>query len=94
MGKDLSHIPKTRVAQARTVASSGTIWELKSLVFLTIKKRDTKYISPSDNDDDHHSDTPGAIAPPERSPVQEGKYPIPEDSRYTNRSSKGNPTKW
>ena len=34
------------------------------------------------------------VAPPEKSPVQEGKYPTPEDTCYTDRSSKGNPSKW
>ena len=34
------------------------------------------------------------IAPLERSPVQEGKYPIPEDTWYTDGSSKGNLSKW
>ena len=31
---------------------------------------------------------------PEESPVQEGKYPIPEDAWYTDGSSRGNPSRW
>jgi len=44
----------------------------------------------------YHSDAPKEIlvTPPEKSPVQEGKYPIPEDAWYTDGSSKGNPSKW
>ena len=33
------------------------------------------------------------VAPPEKSPVQEGKYPIPEDVWYIDGSSKGNLSK-
>jgi len=33
------------------------------------------------------------VTPPEKSPIQEGKYPIPEDAWYTDGSSKGNPSK-
>ena len=44
----------------------------------------------------YHSDVPEEtmVAAPEKSSVQEGKYPIPEDAWYTDRSSKGNPSKW
>ena len=44
----------------------------------------------------YHSDAPKEtlVTPPEKSPVQEGKYPIPEDAWYTDGSSKGNPSKW
>jgi len=33
----------------------------------------------------YHSDAPKEtlVAPPEKSPVQEGKYPIPEDAWYS-----------
>ena len=34
------------------------------------------------------------VAPLERSSVQEGKYPIPEDAWCMDGSSKGNPSKW
>ena len=34
------------------------------------------------------------VAPPGKSPVQEGKYPIPEDAWYTDGCSKGNLCKW
>ena len=44
----------------------------------------------------YHSNAPEEtmVAPPEKSPVQKGKYPIPEDTWYTDGSSKGNPSKW
>ena len=44
----------------------------------------------------YHSDAlkETLVAPPEKSPVQEGKYPIPEDAWYTDGSSKGNLSKW
>jgi len=44
----------------------------------------------------YHSDASKEplVAPPGKSPVQERKYPIPEDTWYTDRSSKGNPSKW
>ena len=44
----------------------------------------------------YHSDAPKGIlvAPPQKSPAQEGKYPIPEDAWYTDGSSRGNPSKW
>ena len=43
----------------------------------------------------YRSDAPKEtlVAPPEKSPVQEGKYPIPEDAWYTDGSSKGNLSK-
>ena len=44
----------------------------------------------------YHSDAPKETlhAPPEKSHIQEGNYPIPEDAWYTDGSSKGNPSKW
>ena len=44
----------------------------------------------------YHSDAPEEtfVIPPEKSPVHEGKYPIPEDVWYTDGSSKGNASKW
>ena len=44
----------------------------------------------------YHSDAPKEtlVTPPEKSPVQEGKYPIPEDAWYVHRYSKGNANKW
>lgn len=44
----------------------------------------------------YHSDAPEEtfVTPPEKSPVHEGKYPIPEDVWYTDGSSKGNLSKW
>jgi len=33
------------------------------------------------------------VTPPEKSPLQEWKYPIPEDALYTDGSSQGNPSK-
>jgi len=42
-----------------------------------------------------HSNTPEetTVTPPEKSPIQEGKYPIPGDAWYTDGSSKGNLSK-
>ena len=44
----------------------------------------------------YHSDAPKEtlVAPPEKSPVQEDKYPIPDDAWYPDGSSKGNLSKW
>lgn len=44
----------------------------------------------------YQSDAPKEtlVALPEKSPAQEGKYPIPEDAWYTDGSSKGNLNKW
>ena len=44
----------------------------------------------------YHSNAPEEtmVAPPEKGPIQEGQYPIPQDAWYMDRSSKGNPSKW
>jgi len=44
----------------------------------------------------YHSDAPKEtlVAPLEKSPIHEGKYPIPEDAWYTDGSSMGNSSKW
>jgi len=44
----------------------------------------------------YHSDAPKEtlVAPPEKSPIQEGRYPIPENGWYTDGFSKGNLSRW
>lgn len=44
----------------------------------------------------YHIDAPKEtlVAPPDKSPVQEEKYPILEDAWYTDGSNEGNPSKW
>jgi len=44
----------------------------------------------------YHSDVPKdmMVSPPEKSLIQEGKYPIPEGAWYADGSSKGKPSKW
>ena len=61
-------------------------------VFITIKGRTSKDPSPVTYRSDAPKET--LVAPPEKSPVQDGKYPIPEDACYMGESSKGNPSKW
>ena len=61
-------------------------------VFITTDRRIQKILGPVTYHNDALKET--LVAPPEKSPVQEGKYPTPEDTCYTDRSSKGNPSKW
>ncbi|XP_052553514.1 uncharacterized protein LOC128087697 [Tympanuchus pallidicinctus] len=91
--KDLTHLPKTGVAQAQTVARwVAYLSQRSSLSSSPLKEELQKILGPVT----YHSDAPKEIlvAPPEKSPVQDGKYPIPEDAWYTDGSSKGNPSKW
>ena len=91
--KDLNHLSKTGVAQAWMVAQWVTyLSQRSSLSSSPLKEELQKILGPVT----YHSDAPKEtlVAPPEKSPVQEGKYPIPEDAWYTDGSSKGNPSKW
>ena len=91
--KDLTHLPKTGVAQAQTVARWVIyLSQRSSLSSSPLKEELQKILGPVI----YHSDAPKEtlVAPPEKSPVQEGKYPIPEDAWYTDGSSKGNLNKW
>ena len=91
--KDLTHLPKTGVAQAQMVTRWVTyLSQRSSLSSSPLKEELQKILGPVM----YHSDAPKEtlVAPPEKSPVQEGKYPIPEDAWYTDGSSKGNPSKW
>uniref|UniRef100_A0A669QJJ3 ribonuclease H n=1 Tax=Phasianus colchicus TaxID=9054 RepID=A0A669QJJ3_PHACC len=91
--KDLTHLPKTGVAQAQTVARwVAYLSQRSSLSSSPLKEELQKIPGPVT----YHCDAPKEtlVAPPEKSPVQEGKYPIPEDAWCTDGSSKGNPSKW
>ena len=91
--KDLTHIPKTGVAQSQTVARWVAYLSQRSrLSSSPLKEELQKILGPVT----YHSETPEEIVVtcPEESPVQEGKYPIPEDAWYTDGSSRGNPSRW
>ena len=81
------------VAQAQTVARWLTcLSQRSSLSSSPLKEELPKILGPVT----YHSDAPKQtlVAPPQKSPIQEGKYLIPEDASYTHGSSKGNPSKW
>ena len=81
------------MAQAQMVAQwLAYLSQRSSLSSSPLKEELQKILGPVT----YHSDAPKEtlVAPPEKSPVQEGKYPIPEDAWYTDGSSKGNPSKW
>ena len=90
--KNLTHLPKTGVAQAQTVAQWVTYLSQRSSLSSSPLKELQKILGAVT----YHSNAPEEtmVAPPEKSPVQKGKYPIPEDTWYTDGSSKGNPSKW
>ncbi|XP_065599365.1 uncharacterized protein LOC136052867 [Cyrtonyx montezumae] len=91
--RDLIHLPKTGVAQAQVVARwVAYLSQRSSLSSSLLKEELQKTLGPVT----YHSDAPKQtlVAPPQKSPVQEGKYPIPEDAWYMDGSSKGNPSKW
>ena len=90
--KDLTHLPKMVMAQAQMVARWVTYHSQRSsLSSSPLKEKLQKILGPGT----YHSDAPKETldTPPEKSPVQEGKYPIPEDAWYTDGSSKGNLSK-
>ena len=81
------------MAQAQTVAQWVTyLSQRSSLSSSPLKEELQKILGPVT----YHSDAPKEtlVAPPEKSPVQEGKYPLPENAWYKDGSSKGNPSKW
>lgn len=89
--KNLMHIPKTEVAQTQTVAHWVVyLWQHSHLSASPLKKLQ-KILDPAV----YHSDAPRetTIDPLKRRPVQEGKYPFPEDVWYTDVSRKRNPSK-
>jgi len=91
--KDLTHLPKTGVAQAQMVARWVTyLSQRSSLSSSSLKEEHQKILGPVTYRSDAAKET--LVAPLEKSPVQEGKYPIPENAWYTDGSSKGNPSKW
>jgi len=91
--KDLTHLPKTGVAQAQTVARwVAYLSQRSSLSSSPLKDELQKILSPVTYHSDALKET--LVAPPERSPIQEGKYHIPEDAWYVHRYSKGNANKW
>ena len=89
--KDLTHLCKTRVAQAQTVEGWVAYLSQSSLSSSSLKGELQKILGPVT----YRSDTPEetVITPLQKSPIQEGKHPIPEDAPYTDGSSKGNPSK-
>lgn len=76
--KDLTHLRKTRVAQAQTVAQWVAYLSQTSSLSLSLLEELQKILGSVT----YHSDTPEGtmVAPPDKSPVQEGKCPIPEDA--------------
>lgn len=87
--KDLTHISKTGVAQVQTVAWwVAYLSQWSSLCSSSLKEEVQKILGPVT----YHSDVPKEtfFTPPEKSSIQEGKYPIPDDAWYTDWSSKGN----
>jgi len=90
--KDLTHLCKTRVAQAQTVEGWVAYLSQSSLSSSLLKEELQKILGPVT----YHTDAPKEtlVAPPGKSPVQEGKYPIPDDAWYTDGLSKGNPSNW
>ena len=90
--KDLTHLPKMGVAQGQTVARWVTYLSQRSSLSSSPLKELQKILGAVT----YHSNAPEEtmVAPSEKSPVQEGKYPIPEDAWYADGSSKGNPSKW
>ena len=83
---------KTGVAQAQTVEQWVIYLSQRNCLSLSQLKELQKILGPVTYRSDAPKET--LVAPPEKSPVQEGKYPIPEDAWYTDGSSKGNPSKW
>jgi len=91
--KDLTHLPEMGVAQAQTVALwVACLSQRSSLSSSLLKEELQKILGPVT----YHTDAPKEtlVAPPGKSPVQEGKYPIPDDAWYTDGLSKGNPSNW
>ena len=91
--KDLTHLPEMGVAQAQTVALwVACLSQRSSLSSSLLKEELQKILGPVT----YHTDAPKEtlVAPPEKSPIQKGEYPIPGDAWYTDESSKGNPRKW
>ena len=88
--KDLTHLPKTGVAQAQAVSQwVAYLSQRSSLSSSPLKKEFQKILGPVT----YHGDAPKEtlVAPPEKSPIQKGKHPTPEDAWYMDGSSKGNP---
>ena len=86
-------LPKMGVAQAQMVAQWVTyLSQRSSLSSSPLREELQKILGPVT----YHSDAPTEtlVIPSEESPVQEGKYTIPEDAWYTDGSSKGNMSKW
>jgi len=89
----LTHLPKTGVAQAQTVAQWVTYLSHRRSLSSSLLKEELQKILGLVM---YHSDAPEEtmVAPPEKSPIQEGKYPIPENACYMDGFSKGNLSKW
>ena len=84
---------KTGVVQAQTVARwVACLSQRISLSSSPLKEELQKILGLVTYHSDALKET--LVAPPEKSPIQEGKYPIPEDDWYADGSSKGNPSKW
>jgi len=90
--KDLTRLPKTGVAQAQTVEQWVIYLSQRNCLSLSQLKELQKILGSVR----YHSDVPKdmMVSPPEKSLIQEGKYPIPEGAWYADGSSKGKPSKW
>ena len=76
--KNLAHLPKMGVAQAQTVARWVAYFSQRSsLSSLPQKEELQKILGPVMYCSDAPKET--LDAPPGKSPIQKGKYPIPED---------------
>ena len=89
--KDLSHLPKTGVAQALSVACLVTFLSQRNHLSLSpFKEELQKTLGLLMYCNDAPEET--TVTLQEKSPIQEGKYSFPEDAWYTDRSRKGNPS--
>ena len=87
--KNLTHLHNTGVAQTQISGTMGRLSQAGSSLPSSPLKELQKILGSVI----YHSNAPEETmaVPPEKSLVQEGKYPIPEDVWYMDGSSKGNP---
>lgn len=90
---DLTHLPKTGVAQAQTVAQWVVYLSWRRSLSSSLLKEELQKILGLLM---YHSDEPEetVVAPPAKCLLQEGKYPTPEDVWYTDGFRKDNPSKY
>lgn len=85
--KDLAHIAKTRVAQVQMVACwVAYLGQHSSLSSLPLKEELQKTLGPVTYPSDALQEV--SIIPPEKSPLQKGKYLIPEKASYMDEPSR------